>query len=344
MKKLLAVLALGILFASQKVEAQTIDISIDASGTPITDSVTAYCYDSNWAYYSVSDDVEDDGIYSIGPVSAGSFTCYSYCSTWPCDFAGSPQSSVVVAEGDTSVPASLSFTAKDKTIRVSVTAGSTPLTSDISVSCSGQTSPWGYDSVTTVDEDGTYHCSVTAGDIYVSASCSVWPCDYSGYPNTTVTVAEGDTTVDASLSFSAKDKTISVALQTTGGTAVTSEMTVYCSEQGGSWSYESSSTVSESGTYDLAVGAGNFYCYAYCSNYSDCSISGNDSAYVTVAESDSTVSVTLDGFLANSATLSGTITDGTSGVANVWVSINSYSVASSAESSKSSIWLLRSMV
>ena len=327
---------LGIFFVSQNIQAQTIEVSVDADGTPVTDGINVYCYSTTGSFYSTTDDVEDDGVYSLGPISPGSFACAAYCSNASCAYAGYPQASVTVADGDSSVPASLSFVAKNKTIRVAVTSGSDPITDGISVFCSGQESPWTSDNVTTVNEDGTFHCSVTAGHFYISASCNTSPCDYSGYPHTTITVASGDTTVDASLSFVAKDKTISVALQTTGGTAITSGMRVFCSEQGGSGSYASAEVAGESGTYDLSVGTGRFYCSANCSNYSDCAVAGNDwNDNVIVGESDSIVSVTLDGFLVSNSTLSGIVTDGSSGVNGVWVNINSHAIASNETSSAS---------
>ncbi|MBI2974690.1 MAG: hypothetical protein HYY43_03780, partial [Deltaproteobacteria bacterium] len=307
------------------IKDKTIAVSVTAGSNPVTSGISVSCsqQQSPWTYSTVTS--ATDGVYNV-PVIVGSYYCSAWCSDYSnCSYGGYPSTNVTVAESDTVKSASLSFAVKDKTINVSVTAGSATVTSDISVYCSEQESPWTYASTSTATGD-VYALQVSAGNYYCSAYCSNWySCTYSGYPSTTVAVGAGDTSVAASLGFTVKDKSLQVAISA-GGETVTSGVTVYASEQGGGWSY-SSVDYATSGKYVLAVGAAKYYVSAYCTNWSSCSVAGYPNATVMVEESDTTVDVTLT-FLKNNATISGVVTNGSSGVSGASVSIYSYKVGS----------------
>lgn len=306
------------------IKDKTIAVSVTAGNNAVTSGVTVYCsqQESPWTYSYISS--ATDGVYNV-PVVTGHYYCSAYCSDWTnCTYAGYPSTYVTVASSDSTVSAALSFAVKDKTIEVAVTAGSTPVTSDITVYCSQRESPWAY-SYTSTATSGIYSLAVTSGNYYCSAYCSNWnSCPYSGYPSTEVTVASSDSVVSASIRFTVKDKTLNVAI-TADGDPITSGVSVYASEQGGGWSYSWASSPSSDGRYSLAVGEGRYYVSAYCSNWTSCEVSGYPNATVDVEASDSSIDMTLT-FLKNNATFSGVVTDGTSGLSNVGVSVYSYRV------------------
>lgn len=313
-----------------------IDLTITSGSTPITAGMSGYCSQttSPWTY-SYSSEIDANGVISI-PVIAGTYTCSAYCdwqywydSGETCPYSGYPQATVTIGADESTKRASLSFRQKDKQIKVFVYAGSNAVTDGIRVYCSQQESPWTWSEATSASSDNSYICQVTAGRYYVSASCSTWPCQYDGYPSTYVTVGENDSSAETELTYTVKDKTIRTTILA-GTTQITNNVTASCYKNGGDWASTSDSSPNASGIYELQVGAGTHECYAYCTDWQNCDISGYPRATVTLEEADSTVDLTLT-FFENNSTLSGVVSNGT----DVYISIQADQLQSSSALSTS---------
>src|SRR3989338_8135845 len=285
---------------------ETIEVTLSAGGTPVTEGMDVSCSQNSspWGYAWIDESTE--GVYVLNS-TPGTYTCYAYCdwTYWnnqgsSCPYSNFSQATVTVTDGGEAATAALTASVKDKTVRIAVTAGSDEVT------------------------DGTYYCS---------SYCNTWPCSYSGNPSTYVTVNSSDTTVDAELAYQVKDKDIHVQLYAGDG-AIISGMSVSCYQQGGAWDYVSDYE-SSNGIYELDVVTGTYMCSAYCLNWNSCDATGYPQATVVVEESDNEpVDVTLT-FLENDATLSGVVADGSSGLANIWVSINAYQISGQTSASVS---------
>lgn len=307
---------------------KTIAMTVQQGSTTITEGIEVYCYQNTSPYTYSSTKSSTNGVYNVS-VTAGTFDCYSYCdwTYWSgsdCPYSGtSPRTTVTVGESDTTVSATLSYVVYDKTIRASITAGGTLISSGVQVYCSQQEDPWHSVSTSTASSDGTYQLSVGEGTYYCYAYCSSSSCDYSGSPSAYVTLGSSDSMVDISLAFSVRDKTIHVTAP--GG------MSIQASQQGGSWDYVSTQTQTN-GVYSLSVGTGTWEVSGYCLDYQNCDYSGYPRATVKFEESDTEADVTLT-FLLNNATLSGVVTDGSNAIANAYVSIDGYQVTGSGSGS-----------
>jgi hypothetical protein len=306
---------------------KTIAITVSSGNTSITEGISVYCSQTAepWAYGSAS--TSTDGVYNIA-VTPGTYNCSFYCDwntySGNCPYTEYQQTKVTVASTDTTVAKTISTSSKDKTISITVKSGTTALTSGFSAYCSQQVEPWAYGSDSTFSDSGTLDISVAAGTYWCSCSCSSWPCDYSGSSGQYVTVGSSDTSVAAECSYSAKDKTINVTVKS-GSTKISSGMSVNCYQQGGGWDSSNTSTADSDGIYQLTVGAGTYSCSAYCSDWKSCDVAGYPQAEIKMTADDTSADVTLT-FLKNNATLSGVVTDGSNGLANVYVNINSYQV------------------
>lgn len=313
---------------------RTIAVTVTAGGTAVTSGITVYAsqQESPYLYSYVS--TAENGVYNL-PVTAGNFTVSAYCNNMSCNYSGYPTASVSVTSSDTTKTASLSFSVKDKTINITVKAGTQTVTSDVTVSCSQQESPWTWSSSSTAS-NGVYSMLVTAGNYRCNAYCTYWnSCSYSGYPSTdTFSVASSASSVDQTLRFTVRDKTLRVTIMG-GGSRITSGMTAYASEQGGGWGYVSRD-YSNGETYNLEVGAAKYYVSAYCTNWSSCDVAGYPAIYVDIEDSDTTVDATLT-FLRNDATISGVVTDSSGGVSTASISIYSYKVSGEGASTAASL-------
>lgn len=308
---------------------EIIAVTLKSGTTTLDRGMSVYCYQnvSPWGN-GYETEADDDDIYRV-KVTPGTYDCYAYCdwSYWynrgeECTYAGNPRKSVTVAEGDAPKSITLDFTEKNKTINVAVKAGATRVTSGVEVYCSGQSYPWTYSRATKVGSGNTYDVKVTEGSYYCSSYCTTWPCKYSGYPHTNVTVGSADSAVAAELSYTVKDKKVRVSVYA-GSTQITSNMNVYCYQQGGNGDYAYASSAS-GGVYEMDMGTGTYRCSAYCNYWGTCKGAGYPEAMVTLEDSDTEpVAVTLT-FLESNATLRGVVTGG----GTVWVSANGYDIAS----------------
>lgn len=313
----------------QDIDFQTKDktISMTLNEGAITDGMTVYCSQNAKPYTYSYESTATDSRYDL-LVIPGTYNCGAYC-TWDywynlgqtCPYSGYPQKTITVAEDDTTVSDNLNFTTKDKTISVAVYVGNDLLTEDITVYCNQQESPWTYANVSTPSDEGTYDCLVTSGYYYVSAYCQNWPCDFTGSPSTYVTVGDSDSSVDATLTYEIKDKLIRTKVMA-GDSQIKSGVTTYCYKQGGDWSSSYAYSANSDGLYEQYVGTGTQQCSAYCNDWRSCDIAGYPTAKVVVEEADETIDITLT-FLQNDTTLSGVVTNGSSGVADAWISIQS---------------------
>ncbi|MBI2500563.1 MAG: carboxypeptidase regulatory-like domain-containing protein, partial [Deltaproteobacteria bacterium] len=309
---------------------KTIEVTLKVGEETLASGMNVSCSETSAPWASSYITSPTNGVWRV-PVTAGTFRCYAYCdwATWQgaCPYGGNPEKTIIVNESDTTVSTTLNFSVKDKTIQVSVYQGDNLITDRVSVSCNQQSPPYTWGSDTTASSEGTYDILVTEGRYYCYSYCNSWPCeDFSGSPNTYVDVGPSDSVVPATLRYQLRDKKIRTTL-VVGSRQITSGMSVYCSQQGGSWDY--SNATYEGGVYTCNVGTGSYRVYAYCTDYNQCAVSGNPSATVDFTSSDptgTTADVTLV-FLENDATLSGLVTDGSSGVGNVWVNANANSIS-----------------
>jgi len=322
-------------------KSKTIVLSLSAGGSPITSGMNCSCNSYSTGTYSTSSSsgtVTSDGTCSV-KVTEGTYNCSAWCSSGDCLYGRYPSAEVTVGANDTTKSASLEFTLKNKKIECTVKSGQTVITSGIFLSCyqdysggmtggTAATGGMGCNS-SSPSSNGIFSCSVGAGTYRCSASCnysSSSTCDYSNYPQTTVTVKETDTTVPCSLAFTVKDKLLRVQVLA-GVRAITSGVRVYVSERGGGWA-SSSIDQTTNGLFQTQVGTGRYSVSGSCSTMSgSCNISGYPSIDVDIGENDTTVDVTLV-FLENDATISGIVTDGTRGISNAYVNIYSTSVSS----------------
>lgn len=310
---------------------KTISATVTAGNKTLTgnDGIYTWCSQTTDPYtYSSTKDSDVNGVFSLA-VTPGTYRCNAYCdwNIWKdsCPYTDFTEATATIGENDTSTTAKITASGKDSTIKVSVYAGKTLVTSGISVSCSKQVSPYTSSYVSKSSSDGTFECKVTPGEYRIYSYCSSWPCEYDGNPSVYATVGESET-VNADLAYAVKDKTMHLKL-VAGNSPITSGMSAYCSKQGGDY-YSSYAYSATDGNYDIQLGEGKHYCSAYCSDYNNCVVSGYPSLYITFESADTEASGTLT-FLRNDATISGIVTAGGSGLANVYVNMNSYDVATS---------------
>lgn len=209
----------------------------------------------------------------------------------------------------------------------------------VSMSCWNYSSykyPWqsttaGNSGAFTFDKDAKYG---PCGSYYTGYD---YTCKIYAYPNSTnsdyVSATSSEftpscnSTTTITLTHAQKNKTINVSLSDGVG-AITSGITVYAYQQGGSYDYSYTSSISNSGVATLKAAAGKYYVGAYCTNYSDCDYSGYPSTYVTLVSSDTSASTTLT-FKVNRSTLSIGVTNGANPISSVYVSAYTYSNDSS---------------
>lgn len=309
---------------------EIIAVTLKSGTTTLDKGMSVYCYQnvSPWGN-GYETEADDDDVYRV-KVTPGTYDCYAYCdwSYWyyrgeECPYAGNPRKTVTIAESDGPKSVTLDFTEKNRTIHMAVKAGSTRITSDVEVYCSGQSYPWTYSRASKVGSGNTYDLKVTEGSYYCSSWPTTWPSRYSGYPHVNVSVGSSVTEVDAELTYTVKDKKIRVSIYA-GANLLTSNMNVYCYQQGGNGDYAYAS-ISSTGVTELDMGTGTYRCSAYCNYWGTCKGAGYPEALVTLEESDTDpVDVTLT-FLESNATLRGTVTGGGD---TIWVSANGYDIAS----------------
>lgn len=195
-----------------------IHMAVNAGTTRITSGIEIYCsgQSSPWTFSRASK-VGSSNTYDL-KVTDGSYYCSSYCTTWPCRYSGYPHVNVSVGSSVTEVDAELTYTVKDKKMRVSIYAGATLLTSNMNVYCyqQGGNGDYAYAS----SSNGSYYeLEVGQGTYRCSAYCNYWgSCKGAGYPEAMVTFEESDTDpVDVTLTFLESNATLR-GVVTGGGT------------------------------------------------------------------------------------------------------------------------------
>lgn len=257
---------------------------------------------SDWGQINSSGKYSFDGSDDSYNCCASSYSgrkwdsCEVYAYQWESTSVANSEKAQVTFDCSTSKTQNLALRSKNKTIAVTVTAGSKTLTEGINVNCYENEGSYTSSSINS-STDGVYKVPILEGTFTCSAYCdwSYWKggtCPYSGNPETKVTVGANDTTVAASLAFTTKDKTIRVAVKQ-GSKAVTKNICVNCNQQESPWTYGSTCTGSAEGTYDILVTDGKYYCSSSCNNWPCSDLQGSPNTTVTVKSSDTTVDAKL---------------------------------------------------
>ncbi len=220
-------------------------------------------------------------------------------------------------------------------LAANVIEGTSVAGANVSLSCWNYTTykyPW---QSTTASSTGAFafNKGSTYGPCGSYYSGSTYTCKIYAYPQSnnsdyvSATSADFtpscDSTTTITLSHAQKNKTIQVSLSDGVG-AITSGITVYVSQSGGSYDYSSTTSINSNGVATLKAAEGKYYVGAYCSNYSNCDYSGSPNTYVTLGSADTSVSTTLT-FKLNKSTLAVGVSDGRNPLSGVYVSAYTYS-------------------
>lgn len=206
--------------------------------------------------------------------------------------------------------------------------------------------PW---QSTTTDSSGEYTFATSytygpCGSYYTGSSytcvvsSSVYDrSDYIAYVTGESFACDCAATRRSDLTHQRKTRTLRMTLSDGVGT-INDGMTVNAYLQSGGSDYPSTTTATAAGVYDLKVATGTYYVYASCTNYQRCDYSGSPNMTVKVTESDTVVTATLT-FQVNDSTLAVAVSNGSSGIANAWVSAYSYNNTTSSSASGSSTYV-----
>ncbi len=305
----------------------TVQVTVTANDTPVTSGLYVYCYSPMGGYGDASS--TDGTAYEVEVCSSGQYSCYAYTSDPSSSiYSGWPYCETTISQAGDTVSCEMEFTGvRDKSLTVTVTDGTSPITDGIRVSC------YGIDMLdcSSFTEAGICTMNASAGDYHCMAYCEDhMNCSYGESEPVSVSIGDDEESASATLTMEAKDKTISVSVVTMDGSPVSDDLTVYAQKQGGNWAYNWTDTAAEDGSYKLAVTEGHYTVGFYCAE-SDCSIAGDGMTTVDVSESDTTVPVTLKGIAAD-ATLLIFVTAGGDAVPNAWVNVYSYNVSTGLDS------------
>ncbi|MDO8520412.1 MAG: hypothetical protein Q7T11_09680, partial [Deltaproteobacteria bacterium] len=233
---------------------------VTSDGNPINGaSVSLSCYTSGSSYQYCYESATTDsyGDFSFTTGKSGYSTCcplknsasWNSCTLssyqWSNQKIGSSSTSQTVdISCNKSLTKNLEHPAKDKTIEVTVKAGSETITQGISVNAYQNQSPW-TSSYVTSSSGGVYSLPVTEGCFSISAYCdwNYWrddygSCPYTGNINTTVCLSASDTSKTTELKFDVKDKVIHISVFA-GSKRITDNICVYASQQSYPWGYGS---------------------------------------------------------------------------------------------------------
>lgn len=321
-------------------KSATAKIKLEAGGQPIASGMTVSCYQKEKPWTSGYANEATYGAWEV-PLTKGTFSCSAYCD-WqtyqydcPYIYDYNNELTITITEDDQVVEKTLTLDVKDKVIRFFSYLNEELISSDdVSVWCSSQSSPWYSSSGVKNLDEGSLDVKVAAGDLY----CSCYSSRYAGYPHEYIAVDNEDGVVEAECNFIKKDRPIRIHAFA-GMQEIKTGLSVYCNQQGGNWVYDSSSTPDSNNVYQLMVATGTYQCSASFNDWQNPVGAGYPRATVVIDQGDvAGADVTLQ-FLENNATLSGIVTDGESGIGDIWIGINAYQVqsASSDESAVSAM-------
>lgn len=168
--------------------------SVRAGSKAVTSGIGVCCSQQSppWSY-GCDSTANSDGKYEVSMV-AGSHYCYSYPTTWPSIYSGTPNIYMTIGSNDSIVDAELKYQVKDKKILARVqTATGKIFTSGMACSFYQQGGNWDYTTVYSANSEGYYEGAVGIGTYTIYCWNQDWRnSTVSGYPSGKCTFTDED--------------------------------------------------------------------------------------------------------------------------------------------------------